>query len=167
MARDLLYIQLQWVHKINLGFMQRWKFHRIIVFWRSNPFSASVHRIVERSVPWDCQCGFKSLMLHHLMPQSIESDTWGGGIQAFDSCMWLLRYQIYRVWGCYLDFLLVGRKKKNWEERNLHMGIGQEPPLKTISLPVTIPKGNLFSTQLYLTTRTLELNNLHWQLHGK
>ena len=113
--------------------------------------------------------GVKSLMLHHLMPQSIESDAWGAGrgVQAFDSCMWLLRYQVYGIWGCYLDFLWVGRKQKNWEESNLHMGIGQEAPPKTISLPITIPKWNLFSTQLYLATRTLGLNSGPWQLHGK
>ena len=51
-------------------------------------------------------------------------------MQAFDSCMWLLRNQVYRVWGCYLDFLWVGKKKKKLRRKQLAHGYwaGTNPP---------------------------------------
>ena len=158
MAIDLLHILLQWVHKINPGFMQRWKI--------SQNHCISLLQSLNESL-YSQDCGKVCSMILSIwckVPHVTSSDAikywiWclrcGTGVQAFDSCMWSLRYQVYGIWGCYLDFLWVGRKEKNREESNLHMGIGQEAPPKTISLPITIPKGNLFSTQLYLATRTL------------
>ena len=129
-------------------------------------------------------------MLHHLIPQSIESDTWGGGrgVQAFDSCMWLLRYQVYRIWGCYLDFLWVGRKEKKLRRKQLAHGYwaGSTPP-KPYHFPLPSPRGiyclpsyispqELLDSTMYLdnymenralwksgnTCSWLNQNNYHW-----
>lgn len=101
-------------------------------------------------------------MLHHLMPQSIESDTWvvgrgGERVQAFDSCMWLLRYQVYRVWGCYLDSLWVERNnnnKKAEKKATCTWVLGGNHPPKPYHFPLPSQK-EIYSLPSYISPREL------------
>lgn len=76
-------------------------------------------------------------------------------MQALDSCMWLIRYHVYRVWGCYLDFLWVGRKtKKNWEESTCTWVLGRNHPPKPYHFPLPSPRG-IYSLPSYISSREL------------
>ena len=98
-------------------------------------------------------------MLYHLMPQSIESDTWGaGGGQAFDSCMWLLRNQVYSVDQCMRLlswFLMSGKKEKKTEKKaTCKWVLGRNHPSKPYYFPLPSRKG-IYSLPSYISPQEL------------
>lgn len=101
-------------------------------------------------------------MLHHLMPQSIESDAWGaGGGQAFDSFMWLLKYQVYRVWGCYLGSLRVERNKKKAEKKaTCTWVLGRNQPPKPCHFLLPSPRG-IYSLPSYISPQELLYSTIY------
>ena len=105
---------------------------------------------MERSVPWYYQYG-----VNHLIPQSIESDTWGGGrgVQAFDSCMWFkvpsLQDMRLLSW-----FLMSGKKGKKTEKATCTWVLGRKHPPKPYHFPLPSPRG-IYSLPSYISPQEL------------
>ena len=94
-------------------------------------------------------------MLHHLIPQNIESDTWGGGwgVQAFDSCMWFkvpsLQDMRLLSW-----FLMSGKKGKKTEKATCTWVLGRKHPPKPYHFPLPSPRG-IYSLPSYISPQEL------------
>lgn len=65
-----------------------------------------------------------------------------------------LRYQVYRIWGCYLDFWWVGRKEKKTEKATCTWVLGRKHPPKPYHFPLPSPRG-IYSLPSYISPQEL------------